>query len=243
MTGIRERPILFSDEMVRAIRDGRKTQTRRIVTPPPGFCGPYYRPAVAGRQLVFWDASYKPSLPPADGLGWLCPHGGVGDRLWVRECWRPFMAGYSSGVEYRADGVERSIPGRGEEITELIKRRGGNLKFSGAKKEFHSLSWRPSIHMFRWMARIELELTELRVERLQEISELDAQREGIRLRPPHTMSVNGRYVGFEGHPIRDPHNVHRAQFACLWDDINEKRGFGWATNPWVWVLTFDVTKK
>jgi hypothetical protein len=157
ITTVRERPILFSGEMVRAILDGRKTQTRRIVKPQPpaGFHGPEMGPNglwafVRVRKHNEWH-DVK------------CPYGLSGDRLWVREAWtlgdgcaEPLKAGLREETErrevhYRADwgGIEDDVV------------------------------WKPSIHMPRWASRITLEITDVRVERLHEINEADARAEGV----------------------------------------------------------------
>jgi hypothetical protein len=129
-----------------------------------------------------------------------CPYGQPGDRLWVRETWRyADMAPRSRRVEFKADGDH---PG--------------------------PFPWKPSIHMPRWASRIMLEVTGVRVERLQEITEKGARAEGC-----HGMGSNGD-AEFP------PEGIISAveDFRDLWDSINESRGFGWDKNPWVWVVEF-----
>lgn len=171
---MKERPILFSGAMVRAILEGRKTQTRRLVKPQP--------PSTA--------RSKKPWCSVEDLLK-ACPYGVAGDRLWVRETFA------NNGYElfYRADGV--ALPPRMP---------------SGPAK------WKPSIFMPRAACRLVLEVTAVRVERLQEISGGDAWAEGVSDGPRPSLAI--------------------ACYRRLWDSLNAKRA-PWASNPWVWVLTFS----
>lgn len=202
---MRERPILFSGPMVRAIIDGRKTQTRRPVKPQPPsstrHVATYHHPDPRTR---FW-ASDGASL-----LDWSqpCPYGEVGDRLYVRETWQhdnhPFGP-YDKDctVFYRADYLDDPL--------------GPDLERSpdGIRRE-----WRPSIHMPRAASRITLEVTGVRVERLNDISDADADAEG--------------WPGFSETNSLDS----MAWYAELWDSINASRGFGWVSNSWVWIVEF-----
>lgn len=186
-----ERPILFSAPMVRAILEGRKTQTRRIVKPQPS---PSSDTAFIGLDGI-WRFSHPTLRGPvsheADDVR--CPYGQPGDRLWVREAWafHPDFPESTRRAIYRADaGVENDVP-----------------------------RWRPSIHMPRWASRILLEITAVRVERLQDISETDAQAEGV----ANSLHLRGGRLA-------------RENFAHLWWTIN---GDGsWEANPWVWVVEF-----
>jgi hypothetical protein len=196
------RPILFSGPMVRAILEGRKTQTRRVVKPQPPshaievFDWQHHNLSEAG---CYFD--------DMDGLHFHCkrPYGNVGDRLWVRETWQ-----YASGQSnlpvtdkppcYRADG----------EYLEGYRDRG--------------LSWQPSIFMPRWASRITLEITEIRVEKLQMISGLDVLAEGID--NGHSNPTMG--VRWE--------NMQR----MAWVEFLQKLGhMDWNANPWVWVIEFS----
>jgi hypothetical protein len=179
---VKERPILMSAPMVRAILDGRKTQTRRVAKFTQIMDGPFKG------YLSFKGIAYNPDtkLPSMRRLlASVCPHGQLGDRLWVRETWA--KAGeVGDEVEYRAD----------------------NHDPLGAK-------WRPSIFMTRNKSRIDLEVTGVRVERLQDISLDDCEAEGIEF-PPGARSVGN--------------------FAALWDSINGEGA--WKSNPWVWCIEF-----
>ncbi len=202
---MKERPILFSGEMVRAILDGRKTMTRRIVTPQfsqKWGCG---CPNKSTFTLMNGDQEWKDAfavhvdrLTPTGHWQWVfCPYGKPGDRLWVRETWAQVgMPGTLSGyIRYKAD--EQNAVGA-----------------YGAQK------WKPSIFMPRWASRITLEITGVRVERLQDISEENAEAEGC----------TGDH--------RADRDLDAAQeFRSLWDSINGKRA-SWTSNPWVWVIEF-----
>ena len=196
-----EKPILFSAPMVRAILEGKKTQTRRVVKPTQST--PRVAPLrmepwlIDGEQetddhgLPCW-AGYHPDYP-GEAKWFSCPYGGVGDHLWVRETWNCIDTGRltqrQDWVRYRAtDGEE--------------------------------MYWRPSIHMPRWASRLTLEITGVRVERVQDITHDDAVAEGC-------YEVEGRSWG-------------RLGFSQLWDSINAKRGYSWEANPWVWCVGFAV---
>lgn len=222
---MKERPILFKGAMVRAILDGRKTQTRRIMKPQPT--------ENPNKPRGHWypDSSVQ-SMVDVEGFlqndhdstiaGCFCPHGKPGDRLWVRETWQgplveeggDYPDGYYSPefCEYKADGGPAP-----EFVTpddELVQR------------------WRPSIHMPRWASRITLEITGVRVERLQDISTSAAASEGLVQLPAsgrYAISQGDQYFGGASHDVREV-------FSWLWESIN---GAGsWSANPWVWVVEF-----
>jgi len=162
-----EHPIIFSRPMVRAIKSGRKTQTRRVAPP-----------ARHGNTLQ-------------------CPYGVPGDRLWVRETFRIKKSKtFCDTVFYNADDLK------------------GNHR------------WTPSIYMPRWASRITLDITGVRLEQLQDISESDAEAEGVE-----------KSGGWNADETEYGVN-YRIPFSRLWDSINATRGYGWETNPRVWVITF-----
>lgn len=222
---MKERPILFSAPMVLALLSGAKTQTRRLVKSielrdgikgvrVPGGAACYLDFEIPG--LGWRPFGGSPTIPyPPDKVAAACPHGAPGDRLWVRETWAPFdgdlnrnAAPEGVGAMYRADRSFMLEPSQ----------------------------WRPSIHMPRWASRIDLEMTGVRVERLQDISEADARAEGIREGHhdvPAAMGGGVRTWGIGGDEWwTDP----VAAFRALWVDIN---GAGsWSANPWVWVVSF-----
>lgn len=212
-----ERPILFSGPLVRAILDGRKTQTRRLVRMAPGFeHGEVFEAIQQGRDRWGFFAD------PGPGFGARCPFGTAGTRLWVRETWRPHMYGHATEIDFHAGGAGKNMVGADFDLVERwIYRSGGFLDFHGARKDKHTEKWFPSIHMPRWAGRLTLDVVSVRVERLQDISEEDARAEGVeRSKEDHV-----------------PLYTHRATFERLWDHINGKRAT-WESNPWVWRIEF-----
>lgn len=229
MADIRERPILFSAPMVRAILTGTKTQTRRIVKPQPAGV----------RSSVF----VKSGIEDGHGRELKNPHGKPGSRLWVREAWRIDTwdeADHAIALDY-FDGPDitfRQLPLTPEGLEQFnrlwiqssdeCRRKGiapnadGNYRWSAGESP---LRWRPSIHMPRWASRITLEIVGVRVERLQDISESDAKAEGAcfelrRLESTQLGAAASCKGGFEN----------------LWSSINGHES--WAANPWVWVIEF-----
>lgn len=225
---MKERPILFSGPMVRAIIDGRKTQTRRVVKFPKWMqdCDGNQAPEIPKQ----FDG-YVDMVPVTVGhVESFCknPHGGVGDRLWVRETWK-------TGKAFDSDSPQK--------IVESATEAGYWTEYSNPKvhvpapvwyiADGHHKKWgshdetdflgigktRVSIHMPRWASRITLEITGVRVERLNDITEEDALAEGV-----------------EPTPMNDA----RTRFVNLWTKIN---GDGsWDANPFVWVIEFNRVK-
>lgn len=184
---MKERPILFSAPMVRALLAGTKTQTRRVAKNLPHESE--YEPGLFS-MMVVRDGKLMEATGGVGMLKPLCPYGQPGDRLWVRETWTEWEGTFL----YRAD-------------------------FEGCEVAW---KWTPSIHMPRKSSRITLEVTAVRVERLQDISEEDAKAEG---------AGGERYIG-QGFD----HCVHREAYRTLWNDINGPGS--WDANPWVWVVEF-----
>jgi hypothetical protein len=199
---MKERPILFSAEMIRAILDGRKTQTRRVIKPQP-FNTP--------------DGSWHIELEPRSGynsektlrnyLPARCPYGEPGDRLWVKET---YAGDDFTGYAYRATQPD-ALP-FGEEVT--------------------FKNWKPSIFMPRAASRFTLEILNVRVERIQDMTFDDALAEGIKRTDEDYFLAP--LAGVPDYPWLHP----VVAFSSLWNDINTKRGFGWEVNPWVWVIEF-----
>src|SRR3990172_6758075 len=198
---MKERPILFSGEMVRAILAGNKSQTRRVIQFPRKWIG------IVDNDLMesgFWNTGecwqYGDDRLPQNYQ--------VGDRLWVRETW----AIYESGLPaYRADGDD-------------------------------GLGWRPSIFMSKDIARIWLEITGVKVERLKDISGQDAIMEGVELidKENRKWKCYGTCEEHErGYLFR---SSATASFMSLWDSINAKRGYPWNSNPWIWMIGFRGTE-
>jgi len=193
---MKERPIIFSGEMVRAILDGRKTQTRRVMKPQPTLDGRFWKFGGAG-----WSDGVNRVTPMyGHSLYYACPYGVPGDRLWVRERWV---------TERQFDHLKpRDIPSSAR-LTERIK-------YTGFVSNWDMV--RSPIHMPRWASRITLEVVSVRVERVQDISPKDCESEGV---GKDLNDIGWRYA-----------------FGSTWNAINEKRGYGWDANPWVWVIEF-----
>lgn len=213
---MKERPILFSAPMVRAILEGRKTQTRRVIKPQPYF-------NCAG--FLAWKTSgclQNMGRSAEEMLVMHCQFGAVGDRLWVRESWRCGLAGGENGgftrlINHRADGNALYV------LPECF------TKFD-EMEEKHGYRGRPSIHMPRWASRITLEISGIRVERLLDIREEDAMAEGAQ------PSVYSWPAGSSSASAMDCNGLHRNGFRNLWESINGQGS--WNANPWVWVIEF-----
>lgn len=218
---MKERPILFSAPMVRALLDGTKTQTRRIVK-----CFKHYVPAEEREIDCVTDSDGLPSRVDMIGED-LCPYGETGDKLWVKETWftqpyhdhqKPTEIPVGAGLFYNATDKIRGV---------------------------QTPKLRPSLFMCRWMSRIQLEITRVRVERLNDISEADAIAEGIE---SNAIVSNGRrelpvwrdYAQKNFDPF-EWFSSPRDSYRTLWESIN---GAGsWAVNPWVWVIEFRRVEK
>lgn len=185
---VREKPIIFSGPMVRAIREGRKSQTRRLLKPQPNS-GP------DGKMVNLGSGSWGLSDGILSGEWKLAS---PGDRLWVREAW---AKDGDCPLQYRA----------GPHVAD----------------DALGVRWRPSIHMPRWASRITLEVTEVRVQRLQDISEEDARAEGA---PCCVMCEDGSFYE------NKDHGSLYCGFAGLWASIHGPGS--WEANPWVAAITF-----
>ncbi|NWA68087.1 hypothetical protein [Pseudomonas reactans] len=204
MSQIKERPILFSAPMVRAILEGRKTVTRREVKKQAA--------------LDCLAAGFEPAFLTLPGNADLCPYGKPGGRLWVRETW------YCNHSE-----VQKGPYLQPADMADLDQaREDGDLVYAADGLEPYEQeqpTWKPSIHTPRWVSRILLEITDVRVERLQDISEDQALAEGI------TKTQDGGYHVENGkHYFASPVD----SFASLWSSV----GGDWDANPWVWVVEF-----
>jgi hypothetical protein len=199
VVAIKEKPILFRGPMVNAILDGGKTQTRRIVKPQPVVRGGWH-------DLPRYSASSEKAFREGAPFFGRCPYGSVGDRLWVREAWAANAF------------LNRTKP------SDL---KGETIYHRATYDNDSHFMWRPSIHMPRWACRLVLEITDVRVERLNAITPEDAVAEGIE------GDAEGRWKHYLK-PKFGPSPVH--SFQTLWESIN---GVGsWAQNPWVWVVSF-----
>lgn len=213
-TTIKERPILFAGRLVRAILDRRKTQTRRPIIPQPARYG----------ASDAWGLTWQKKC--GGGCDWLvkyCPFGKPGDRLWVRETWSPdhedFYPNYP--VVYRADYHVEIEKGK---------------TYSPEQKRWYPFRWRPSIHMPRWASRINLEITSVGVQQVQQISEADAINGGAFDANDDQMQQAARIAASERREQIGPIDYFREQ----WETIYAARGYSWRLNPWVWVIDFKL---
>jgi hypothetical protein len=256
---MKERPILFSSEMVRAILDGRKTQTRRVIKPqPPINCqvwSGWIIDSTAEKEIGSASWTDVPGVLFNKEHIVKCPFGKMGDLLWVRETWR--IVGWHEGepylLGYKADGAQLEEPGDSSDYDDYKYAQYsidssedcdkakipideyGIYQFQDDDK--FPTRWRPSIFMPRWASRITLEITGVRVERLQDITYEDAVAEGT----PGVGLVGANILML----VTGTNNLDDAEkkarldsFAELWDGINVKNGYPWFSNPWVWVIQF-----
>lgn len=245
---MKERSILFSALMVRALLDGSKTQTRRVMKPQPDI-----RNGQVWTGLMGWRPLYKelrhPSLKSL-----ICPYGQPSDRLWVREAWRCVWSNAERKpfLQYKENG-EFMEPTDGQMHNRMAK-------YLPDGTESTKTPYRPSIHMPRWASRITLEVTNIRVERLQDISEEDAWAEGIgekgkplaalfnvcmnfpKLNIARLAADAPSLFGF-GDDRKTPTDYEkvtwtngRGAYAALWESINGPGS--WDSNPYVWAVTF-----
>lgn len=233
---MKERPILFNDAMVRAILEGRKTQTRRPVTlrefQPSRTRGCDF--TFRRRDGVWEDVRLKDMLnPPRRGFPGATVFGVPGDRLWVRETFVSCDASVPS-VLYRADSGD--VP----------------MTWGCADCTKNGVPWRPSIHMPRWASRLTLEVESVRIERLHEITEDGAKAEGLKAMTKDGSLAKWGIPDRDGWPGRDDDGwawhdwcrYPRDAFKHLWRSIygagTERGDYGWDANPLVWVCTFKV---
>lgn len=200
-----EKPILMSTPMIKAILSGAKTVTRRVIKPQPTYC----------RFVESGIFTYP--HPVAESDSWIyCPYGEVGNCLWVKETWQAYNL---SGSSYSSLPKEKKA--QAELYNWAVVSKATNPEDKRPRDP-----WIPSIFMPRWASAITLEITDVKVERIQEINNHEAWREGI--------PEFGNWIKNEGEA--------RDEFARLWDSINLKRGYGWDANPWVWAISFKLTK-
>jgi hypothetical protein len=217
----KERPILFSGPMVRAILDGRKTQTRRIIKPQPeldrgGLLHADFGIKYRNGDLLLLDANHDGKFAETCKC---CPYGIPGERLWVRETWR-----LSGDLLLATEEMTTS------NAIKTMKKRHGRMEYDEgevcyAADEYqneHPGEYKPSIFMPRIASRITLEITGVRVERLNDISEADAKAEGVSNDMPIAWQTGD--------------DTPRGMFGELWQSINGPDS--WDANPWVWVIEF-----
>jgi len=229
---MKETPIIFNGEMVRALLNGHKSQTRRIIKPQPATwnAGSIFKKAYPGLNFQLETGEWV-----------ICPYGVVGDQLWVRETWR--VVGWHEGepmnIEFKdksrmcenSTGDEFNYEDWCEKIwiqcAEDSEKAGIELVddfYDWGDKEI-ATRWRPSIHMPRWASRIQLEITDIRVERLNKITAQDAMSEGVCI-----------FENFSAANARKP----VVEFKTLWQSIHGP--CSWEVNPYVWRIEFEVMK-
>lgn len=236
---VKERPILMSGPMVRAILDGRKTQTRRTLKFQANV-SPDWEVRTTGDYVVAHAKADKSDAGSYGGIARLsaCPYGQPGDRLWVREtaaindtCSPSKRYHFQAEITYQADGAKRLVD------ADLDHWRTTHENFAG--------KFSPSIHMPRWASRITLEITGVKVERLQDITRDDAFAEGVDRvdpyesnpeLPPGMPACFRNYSREGGWFAADP----IASYRTLWGQINGKT-HPWKSNPWVWRIDFRRT--
>ncbi len=248
----KQRPILFTGAMVRAILDGSKTQARIVIKPNKAF--------VPGTLELDPDGAPVAVVNLTGCMADVrCPYGQPGDLLYVRETWRPRIlngALFQAGPDGKSAGrfsssmrSRRSCLGFGVQYregfahmrTECYAKQFADCTEPTQTGDLVSSRWKPSIHMPKWAARLWLRVTEVRVERVREISDEDVKAEGI------GRFVDGCGWGWDRESCLsseyDGWGTPERAFETLWDSINAKRGFGWETDPWVWVVTFERAEK
>ncbi|HCD2513575.1 TPA: hypothetical protein NBJ98_002684 [Citrobacter freundii] len=222
--------MIFNGEMVRAILDGRKTQTRRImkIQPSDGFHpthngydldlnAHWYTPGVVDKNGYLQPAKRDVFGVADENEGYTCPFGAVGDRIWVREAFQGPLVSEEFLEEYRAYPEKFENP----EYCEYAADGGPRPEYCDLDDNLRH-GWRPSIHMPRWASRLTLEITGVRVERLASISDEDAGKEGYPANPAPYGGTMDKWLWFRG----------------LWDSIYPDQSF--KHNPWVWVIEFKV---
>ncbi|QRZ12669.1 hypothetical protein JWJ88_08605 [Paracoccus methylovorus] len=228
-----DRPILFSGPMVRAILEGRKTQTRRVIKLAgckPDYIGP--RGCTHDPSCWGWEDSERGDywlLKRGEGdkgrLDWSDWIGAyrVGDRLWVREKWQGLSFGDYQPTKSRTCDLRYAAADT----------------LADADKSVRGYPWRPSIHMPRWASRLTLHVTDVCVQRLQDISEEDARAEGVETRQIRPVYDIGQPAETWWFGTENGRATGKSAFRDLWDSLNAERA-PWASNPWVCAVSFEA---
>jgi hypothetical protein len=220
---IKSRPIIFSSMMIRAIQDKLKTQTRRIIRFPKHA----YSPNLDWIKSIHRDgkgnwvacSTNRPGLDEftrkayPNGEGFLCQYGRIGENLWVRE---------TCFFEWPSDCPPENI----KDCKVIYKADNPDYMFDKSiREEYPEYRWTSAIFMPRWASRFELKILDIKAEKLKDISEKDAQSEGVECFADIDYTSGYTY---------------RFRFMQLWDSINKKQGLTWNDNPWVWVIKFQM---
>ena len=235
MENVKERPILMNTESVGGILGNRKTQTRRVIKPQPDYsilkkgvvleahkC-PVLGPVHLGRkEWGLYGKPYQPTAVPC--FAYDCPYGKIGDRLWVRETWQQFFPKDWERWPAMLDYYHKKCAWNNE--CKIFYKANGPEEHP----EYGKVNWKPSIHISRIHSRIDLEITDIRIEKVQDISWDDLVAEGYLMencinRPSIKYATMSALLEW---------------FIPLWDSINAKRGYGWETNPYVWCISFKI---
>lgn len=224
---MRERGILYSAPMVRAKLAGIKTQTRRLVKNPDWL------------GCTTGDCPHSKQTDCDAAMASHCPYGKVGDRLWGREAFRIFLGGNDDRIEYRAGGVREVESKEWPKLLDGCTIGGVPNTPAAVKRSEREFAgenvpplWHPSIHMPRTFSRILDEIVEIRVQRVQDISAMDAIVEGNEINTDDGVTYYGPLDNGDACPIR--------AYAKLWDSINGKGS--WESNPWVFAITTRPVK-
>jgi hypothetical protein len=228
---MKQRPILFNTEMVQAILAGRKTQTRRVVKPQPELTESGFK-----WKGFYYGIGSSDERTNRNFAHAACPHGKVGDVLWVRETWTPLDTQEVDSAQLDEDGIPL------EEFQVEIGYKDGMSKWCVFSEDFYDqmnediedmeqegTKWKPSIHMPKDAARIWLRIKDVRVERLQDISGSDCGSEGMQVTGLTLSSIEVHW------------DELKRQFKSLWQSINGEKS--WNENPFVWVIEFERIEK
>jgi hypothetical protein len=219
---MKERPIIMGAESVMAILDGRKTQTRRVIKIQPPEEDYQLLTVIDSTRNKDEGCSHwaklnesKTNIVIDDGRMFRCPYGIIGDRLWIRETWKQVF------------DTPKVVTYKSSDPTNI----------NGGK-------WRSPLFMPRWASRITLEITDIKVERLQDITEEGAIAEGIEFDSGWEEQSGEGYcdgVGYMNYETGDLDCITpKESYRTLWNSLNAKRGYSWESNPWVWVISFRV---
>lgn len=229
------KPILFNTEMVRAILDGRKTCTRRICKDANECTVPDMEFYDADKRTYavhnFADLEHTEKLSIGERTCPICP----GDILYVLETWERFEC-------WNCDGDERGNCPK-EPKKSVLDKTCGCYMYRATDEISGDAKWHPSIHMPKEAARIWLKITDVRVERLQDITPKDAENEGVGNLFYEDIGYSEKNYGTEVDP---EYGIAKEQFVWLWESTIKKSDldrYGWNANPWVWVIEFERCDK